>query len=93
MIKLYSEIYEIQNNTPLFTSTHLNGKKDLPLNKTALSKLLKDIFIRVADHTTIGLIRKAYDNRNLNLTHSQFKKTAKLNDHSVETIQTFYKKV
>lgn len=93
MIKLYSEIYDIKNNTPLFTSTHLSGKKDLPLNKTALSKLLKVIFSSVADHTTIGLIRKAYDNRNLKLTHNQFKKTAKLNDHSVQTVQTFYKKV
>lgn len=93
MIKLYSEIYEINNNTPLFTSTTLSAKGDLPLNKTALSKLLKVIFSSIADHTTIGLIRKSYDNRNLQLTHKQFKKTAKLNDHSVETIQTFYKKV
>ena len=36
MIKLYSEIYDIQNNTPLFTSTHLNGKKDLPLNQALI---------------------------------------------------------
>ena len=87
------ELYEIKNNTPLFTSTISPKGEVFPLNKTALSKLLKVIFSSIADHTTIGLIRKAYDNRNLQLTHKQLKKTAKLNDHSVQTVQTFYKKV
>ncbi len=92
MIKLYNDIYEIGNDMPLFTSSFKNGK-EAPLNKTNLSKLLKVIFQDISGHTTIGLIRKSYDNRQVKLTGQQFKQSANLNDHSIEVIHTFYKKI
>ena len=93
MVKIYVEAFEIQNGSPLFTSTHSTYDENIPLNKTALSKLLKVIFSEISTHTTIGLIRKAYDNRKINMTGKQYIKSAKLNDHSIETVETFYKKV
>ena len=92
MIKLYSEVYDIKNDSPLFTSTTARGG-ETSLNKTALSKLLRVQFKGIADHTTIGLIRKAYDNRNVDMNFKQYKESAKLNDHNIQTIQTFYKKI
>ena len=94
MIELYDKVYEIGHNNPLFTSSHANNGKKIPLNKTALSKLLKVIFQDVADHTTIGLIRKSYDTTYYNqLSWNQKKKSAKLNDHSPAVVETYYKKI
>ena len=91
MIKLYDEIYNIGNNNPLFTSTFKNNS-NLSMNKTGLSKLLKTIFQDLAPSTTIGMIRKSYDNRNIPMNGLQKITAAKLNDHSLETIETYYKK-
>jgi len=89
MLKLYAEIYNIKQNDPIFTSTFKGG--DLtPLNKTALSKLLKDTFISISPHTTIGYIRKAYDTENEKFTTKQKVISASLNDHSFEVQQVFY---
>ena len=94
MIELYDKVYDIGHNNPLFTSSHANNGKKIPLNKTALSKLLKVIFQDVADHTTIGLIRKSYDTTYYNqLSWNQKKKSAKLNDHSPAVVETYYKKI
>ena len=93
MIRLYVEVHDIPNNKPLFTSSFTQGDCNVPMNKTALSKLLKVIFQDISPHTTIGLIRKAYDNRKLDMNGNQTLKSAKLNDHSLETIETFYKKI
>ena len=92
MIKLYDDVYDIGHNKPLFTSTFKNGMHT-NLNKTALSKLLDTIFKGIAKHTTIGLIRKSYDNRDILSTGKQKIKSARFNDHSLETVETFYKKI
>lgn len=93
MIKLYVAIYDIGNNKPLFTTSYSKGDMDVPLNKTALSKLLKVIFSSITPHTTIGLIRKAYDSQRRKMSGKVEISSAKLNDHSLETIATFYKKI
>ena len=94
MIELYDKVYEIGHNEPLFTSTHATNGRRVPLNKTALSKLLNVIFQDIADHTTIGLIRKSYDTTYYNkLNWNQKKKSAKLNDHSPEVVETYYNKI
>lgn len=94
MIELYDKVYDIGHNEPLFTSTHQTNGRRVPLNKTALSKLLKVIFQDVAEHTTIGLIRKSYDTTYYNqLNWRQKQKSAKLNDHSTEVVETYYKKI
>jgi hypothetical protein len=42
------------------------------------------------------MIRKSYDtynSKNLDMNGKTYLKSAKLNDHSVETIEVFYKKI
>lgn len=92
MIEIYSKVYKIENGEPLFTSHWKNGKSNA-INKTALSKLLNIIFKDISPHTTIGLIRKAYDSQKLTMTGLQYKKSASMNDHSIETVETYYKKI
>ncbi len=94
MIQLYDKVYEIGHNQPLFTSTHATNGRRVSLNKTALSKLLRVIFQDVAEHTTIGLIRKSYDTTYYNqLNWKQKKRSAKLNDHSTDVVEVYYKKI
>jgi hypothetical protein len=97
MITIYSELYEIENDTPLFTSSYKpNSSTQKAMNKTGLSKLLKTMFKSISQHTNVGMIRKSYDtynSKNLDMNGKKYLKSAKLNDHSVETIEVFYKKI
>tara|TARA_E500000318_G_scaffold17570_1_gene17817 strand:+ start:915 stop:2051 length:1137 start_codon:yes stop_codon:yes gene_type:complete len=93
MIKLYVLVYNVANNQPLFTTSYSKSDTTIPLNKTALSKLLKVIFSSISPHTTIGLIRKAYDSQKRDMNGKLEISSARLNDHTLETISTFYKKI